>query len=63
MRHVAERAHLVLEGAAACAVAAASSPAVRARGHRRIVVVASGGNIDLARFASIVTGTVETRPL
>ena len=57
MRHVAERAHLVLEGAAACAVAAASSPAVRARGHRRIVVVASGGNIDLARFASIITGT------
>jgi threonine dehydratase len=54
MRRVAERTHLVIEGAAACAVAAACSPAVLAHGHRRIVAVASGGNIDLSRFATLV---------
>jgi threonine dehydratase len=54
MRRVAERVHVIMEGAAACAVAAALSPAVRARGHRRIVAIVSGGNIDLSQFASIV---------
>jgi threonine dehydratase len=53
MRLVAERCHVIAEGAAACAVAAALSPAVRARGHRRLVVVVSGGNIDLARFSAL----------
>ena len=51
---VAERCHVIIEGAAACAVAAAQSPALRAAGHRRIVAVVSGGNIDLTRFASLV---------
>ena len=54
MRFVAERCHVIPEGAAACAIAAARSPALRARGHRRIVAVVSGGNIDLSRFASVV---------
>jgi threonine dehydratase len=54
MRRVAERCHVIAEGAAACAVAAALSPALRGRGHRKIVAVVSGGNIDLSRFASVV---------
>jgi threonine dehydratase len=54
MRIVAERAHVIAEGAAACAVAAALSPALAARGHRRIVAVVSGGNVDLSRFAQLV---------
>ena len=54
MRLVADRLHVISEGAAACAVAAAVSPAMAARGHRKIVAVVSGGNIDLARFAQIV---------
>lgn len=53
MRRVAEQCHVIAEGAAACAVAAALSPVLRARGHRRIVAVLSGGNIDLPRFASL----------
>jgi threonine dehydratase len=54
MKFAAERAHLVIEGAAACAVAAAISPRMGAAGHRRVVAVVSGGNIDLSRFASLV---------
>jgi threonine dehydratase len=54
MKRVAERCHVIAEGAAACAVAAAMSPAFRARGHQRVVVVLSGGNIDLSRFSSVI---------
>jgi threonine dehydratase len=54
MRVVAERVHVIAEGAAACAIAAALSPAMAERGHRKIVAVVSGGNIDLARFAELV---------
>lgn len=54
MRLVADRVHVIAEGAAACAVAAALSPAFAARGHRQVVAVVSGGNIDLARFATLV---------
>jgi threonine dehydratase len=46
--------HVIAEGAAACAVAAAVSPALASRGHRKIVAVVSGGNIDLPRFAKLV---------
>ena len=53
MERVARQCHVIAEGAAACAVAAALSPAFRAHGHRRVVVVVSGGNIDLSRFASL----------
>jgi threonine dehydratase len=54
MRLVADRVHVVCEGAAACAVAAALSPTIVERGHRKIVAVVSGGNIDLSRFAQLV---------
>jgi threonine dehydratase len=53
MRVVADRVHVIAEGAAACAVAAVLSPRFAARGHRKVVAVVSGGNIDLARFASL----------
>jgi threonine dehydratase len=52
MTIVAERCHVIAEGAAACAVAAALSG--RARG--RIVAIVSGGNIDLTTFASLTSG-------
>jgi len=54
MRLVAERARVIAEGAAACAVAAAISPALAGRGHEKIVAVVSGGNVDLSRFAQLV---------
>ncbi|MGH9238197.1 MAG: threonine ammonia-lyase [Vicinamibacterales bacterium] len=50
MRLVAQRCHVIAEGAAACAVAAALTGRVRGR----IVAVVSGGNIDLTKFASLV---------
>src|SRR3954463_15835793 len=57
MRLTAERARVIAEGAGACAVAAALSPAVAARGHRKVVAVVSGGNGDLPRFAQLVGAT------
>jgi threonine dehydratase len=54
MRLAAERCHIIAEGAGGCAIAAALSPHVRNAGHKRIVAVVSGGNIDLSRFASLV---------
>ncbi|MEO6236566.1 MAG: pyridoxal-phosphate dependent enzyme [Vicinamibacterales bacterium] len=54
MRLVAERARVISEGAGACAVAAAISPALAARGHCRVVAIVSGGNVDLAKFAQLV---------
>jgi threonine dehydratase len=54
MRVVADRAHVIAEGAAGCAVAAALSPQFLAKGHRTVVAIVSGGNIDLARFATLV---------
>jgi threonine dehydratase len=54
MKLVADRVHVIAEGAAACAIAAATSSAMAARGHRKIVAVVSGGNIDLSRFAQLV---------
>ena len=53
MKTVADRVHVVMEGAAACAVAAALSPDFSARGHKKVVAVVSGGNIDLSRFAQL----------
>jgi threonine dehydratase len=52
MRLVAERARVIAEGAAGCAVAAATSGRA---GRGKIVAVVSGGNIDLARFASLTS--------
>jgi len=54
MRLVAERVRVISEGAAACAVAAAISPAMAARGHKKVVAVVSGGNVDLSKFAQLV---------
>ncbi len=54
MRLTADRVHVIAEGAAACAIAAALSPAMAAKGHRKVVAVVSGGNIDLSRFAQLV---------
>jgi threonine dehydratase len=54
MKLVADRVHVIAEGAAACAVAAALTPEFARRGHRKVVAVVSGGNIDLARFAKLV---------
>jgi threonine dehydratase len=56
MKRTAERAHVIAEGAAACAVAAALSGRA---GNGKIVAVVSGGNIDLARFASLVGACVD----
>ena len=47
----AERAHVIAEGAAGCAIAAALSGRA---GGGKVVAVVSGGNIDLTRFASLV---------
>ena len=52
MRLAAERCHIIAEGAAACAIAAALTPPLQR--HRKIVAVVSGGNIDLSRFATLV---------
>jgi threonine dehydratase len=51
MRLVAETAHVIAEGAAACAVAAALNGRA---GTGKIVAVVSGGNIDLAKFAALI---------
>jgi len=51
MRYAADRVHVVAEGAAGCAIAAALSGRA---GRGTIVAVVSGGNIDLSRFAQLV---------
>jgi threonine dehydratase len=51
MKLVAERTHVIAEGAAGCALAAAISGRA---GAGKVVAVVSGGNIDLAKFASLV---------
>ena len=53
MKLVADRSHVIAEGAAACAVAAALTLR-RTRERGRIAAVVSGGNIDLSTFASLV---------
>jgi threonine dehydratase len=52
MRLVAERNHVISEGAGACAVAAGLSGKC---GSGKIVCVVSGGNIDLSVFSKLVT--------
>ena len=51
MKMVAERNRVILEGAAACAVAAAMSGRA---GSGKVVAIVSGGNIDLDKFAEMV---------
>src|SRR5918993_1314841 len=62
MKLVAERVHVIMEGAAACAVAAARSPEFAARKHKKVVAIVSGGNIDLSRFAQL-TGSCASAPI
>jgi threonine dehydratase len=52
IRFVAERARVIAEGAAGCAVAAALSGRA---GQSKVVAVVSGGNIDLSKFAELVS--------
>jgi threonine dehydratase len=58
MRHAAERVHVIAEGAAGCAIAAARSGRM---GPGPIVAVVSGGNIDLSRFAELVAAVPAAR--
>ena len=51
MRDIAQQAHIIAEGAAACAVAAALTDKV---GNGPIVAIISGGNIDLEAFTKLV---------
>ena len=52
MKLLAERNHVIAEGAGACAVAAALSGKC---GSGKVVAIVSGGNIDLAKFAELVS--------
>ena len=52
MKLVAERNRVIIEGAAACAVAVALSGRA---GSGKVVAIVSGGNIDLDKFAKLVT--------
>jgi threonine dehydratase len=52
LKLVAERNHVIAEGAAACAVAAALTGKC---GSGKVVAVVSGGNIDLAKFTELVS--------
>jgi threonine dehydratase len=51
MKLIAERNRAIVEGAAACAIAAALSGRA---GSGKVVAIVSGGNIDLDKFAQIV---------
>jgi threonine dehydratase len=51
MKLAAERAHIIAEGAAGCAIAAALSGRA---GTGKVVAVVSGGNIDLSKFAALI---------
>jgi threonine dehydratase len=52
LKLVAERNRVIVEGAAACAIAAALSGRA---GPGKVVAIASGGNIDLHKFAELAT--------
>ena len=55
MRFFAERMRIVVEPTGCLAAAAALSGAVDVRG-RRVGVLVTGGNVDLARFAALLAG-------
>lgn len=57
MALAAERCHVIAEGAGACAIAAAIAAGAADPSLKTIVAVVSGGNIDLSRFAGLVTST------
>ena len=53
MKLAAERNRVIIEGASACAVAAALSGRA---GDGKVVAIASGGNIDLDKFGQLTSG-------
>jgi threonine dehydratase len=53
MKLVAERNRIIVEGASACAIAAALSGRA---GTGKVVAIVSGGNIDLDKFAQLTAG-------
>ena len=55
MTLAAERCHVIAEGAAACAIAAA----LTGRATGKVVAIVSGGNIDLPAFAALVGASKE----
>jgi threonine dehydratase len=55
MKLAAERCHVIAEGAAACAIAAALTGRVAGK----VVAIVSGGNIDLPAFAALVGASKE----
>jgi threonine dehydratase len=54
IRNVAERERLIIEGAAAAAVAAVASGKLKVAG-RRVAIILSGANIDLAKWWTVVS--------
>jgi len=60
MTVTAERAHVIAEGAAGCALAAALSGRA---GRGKVVAVVSGGNIDLTKFAELIGACHPALPL
>jgi threonine dehydratase len=54
MKFVAERNRVIVEGASACAVAAAMSGRA---GAGKVVAIVSGGNIDLEKFAQLIASS------
>jgi threonine dehydratase len=54
LRSLALRNHLIVEGAAAVALAAALSPQCAGT---NVAVILSGGNLDMAQFSAIVSGS------
>jgi threonine dehydratase len=52
MKFVAERNRVIVEGAAACAIAAAMSGRA---GDGKVVAIVSGGNIDLEKFSQLIS--------
>ena len=51
MKLAAERNRVIVEGASACAIAAAASGRA---GKGKVVAIVSGGNIDLEKFGELV---------
>ena len=54
MKFVAERNRIIIEGASACAVAAALSGRA---GAGKVAAIVSGGNIDLEKFAQLTAAS------
>jgi threonine dehydratase len=60
MRLVADRAHIIAEGAAGCAVAAALGGRA---GRGKVVAVVSGGNIDLSTFTTLIGARIDEQQI